>query len=56
MAVNQALDAQGFWTAQQAAFNLQHLGHTHARVLGLMEQLKAAQQQATEERAETASN
>jgi len=33
MAVNQALDAQGFHTAQQAAFNLQHLGHTHSRVL-----------------------
>ncbi len=32
-AVNQALDAQGFWTAQQAAFNLQHLGHSHSRIL-----------------------
>lgn len=31
MAVNQALDAQGFWTAQQAAFNLQHVGHSHSR-------------------------
>ena len=31
MAVNQALDAQGFWTAQQAAFNLQHVGHSHTR-------------------------
>ncbi|MPV90479.1 enoyl-CoA hydratase [Georgenia ruanii] len=31
MAVNQALDAQGFWTAQQAAFNLQHLGHADIR-------------------------
>lgn len=30
MAVNQALDAQGFWTAQQAAFNLQHVGHAHS--------------------------
>ena len=33
MAVNQALDAQGFHTAQQAAFNLQHLGHAHSRLL-----------------------
>ncbi len=33
MAVNQALDAQGFWTAQQAAFNLQHVGHSHSREL-----------------------
>ncbi|HEX5586347.1 MAG TPA: enoyl-CoA hydratase [Acidimicrobiia bacterium] len=47
MAVNQALDAQGFWTAQQAAFNLQHLGHTHSRVLGMLE----AQKQAAAEQA-----
>jgi enoyl-CoA hydratase len=38
-ACNQALDAQGFWTAQQAAFNLQHLGHTHQRVLRLEAEL-----------------
>lgn len=31
LAINQALDAQGFWTAQQAAFSLQQLGHSHAR-------------------------
>jgi enoyl-CoA hydratase len=31
LACNQALDAQGFWTAQQAAFNLQHLGHSWTR-------------------------
>lgn len=31
MSCNQALDAQGFWTAQQAAFNLQHLGHSWSR-------------------------
>lgn len=31
LSVNQALDAQGFWTAQQAAFNLQHLGHSNNR-------------------------
>lgn len=37
MAVNQALDAQGFHTAQQAAFNLQHVGHAHFRA----EQLRA---------------
>ena len=29
--VNQTLDAQGFWSAIQGAFNLQHLGHGHAR-------------------------
>ena len=37
MAVNQALDAQGFHTAQQAAFNLQHLGHSHTGVEALRE-------------------
>lgn len=31
MSCNQALDAQGFWTAQQAAFNLQHVGHSQTR-------------------------
>lgn len=30
-ACNQARDAQGFWTAQQAAFSLQHLGHSNNR-------------------------
>jgi hypothetical protein len=25
------LDAQGFWTAQQSAFNLQQLGHADIR-------------------------
>ena len=30
MSVNQSLDAQGMWTAVQAAFGLHHLGHTHA--------------------------
>jgi enoyl-CoA hydratase len=38
-AVNQALDAQGFWTAQQASFNLQHLGHSHARILRMQEEI-----------------
>jgi enoyl-CoA hydratase/carnithine racemase len=38
-AVNQALDAQGFWTAQQASFNLQHLGHSHARILRMEAEL-----------------
>jgi enoyl-CoA hydratase len=33
MAVNQSLDAQGQWTAIQAAFGLHHLGHSHARIL-----------------------
>jgi enoyl-CoA hydratase len=32
-AVNQSLDAQGQWTALQAAFGLHHVGHAHARVL-----------------------
>jgi enoyl-CoA hydratase len=31
LSCNQALDAQGFWTAQQSAFSLQHLGHSHNR-------------------------
>ena len=31
LSCNQALDAQGFWNAQQAAFNLQHLGHSDWR-------------------------
>ncbi len=31
MACNQALDAQGFWNAQQSAFSLQHLGHSWMR-------------------------
>jgi enoyl-CoA hydratase len=31
MSINQALDAQGFWTAQQSAFNLQQLGHADIR-------------------------
>jgi enoyl-CoA hydratase len=30
--VNQALEAQGQFTALRAAFSLQHLGHTHNRV------------------------
>ena len=33
MSVNQSLDAQGMWTAVQAAFSLHHLGHTHALAL-----------------------
>ena len=33
MAVNQSLDAQGQWTALQAAFGLHHVGHAHARVV-----------------------
>ena len=33
LSCNQALDAQGFWNAQQAAFSLQQLGHSHAREL-----------------------
>jgi enoyl-CoA hydratase len=36
MSCNQAQDAQGFWTAQQAAFNLQHVGHASS-----MERMRA---------------
>ncbi|MGI9328583.1 MAG: enoyl-CoA hydratase [Pseudomonadales bacterium] len=42
MAVNQALDAQGFWTAQQAAFNLQHVGHSHSREMYYRAKLRKA--------------
>jgi enoyl-CoA hydratase len=31
--VNQAQDAQGLWTALQAAMSLQQLGHAHARIV-----------------------
>jgi len=35
-AVNQSIDAQGLWTALQAAFSLHHLGHSHnQQVFGL---------------------
>jgi enoyl-CoA hydratase len=30
--VNQALEAQGQWTALRSAFALQHLGHAHNRI------------------------
>jgi len=33
LAVNQSLDAQGQWTALQAALGLHHLGHAHAHVV-----------------------
>lgn len=36
MSVNQAVDAQGFWTAQQAAFNLHQFAHADMRGRGLM--------------------
>jgi enoyl-CoA hydratase len=39
---NQAQDAQGFWTAQQAAFNLQHVGHASSRERRLAKQLEEA--------------
>ena len=39
MSVNQALDAQGFQTAQQAAFSLQHLGHAHSRAEALQRRI-----------------
>ncbi|MEM6708142.1 MAG: enoyl-CoA hydratase [Pseudomonadota bacterium] len=42
LSVNQALDAQGFFSAQQAAFGLQHVGHSHQRELALRAKLKAA--------------
>ena len=40
MSCNQAQDAQGFWTAQQAAFNLQHVGHASS-----FERMRAQQMQ-----------
>ena len=40
MSCNQALDAQGFWTAQQAAFNLQHVGHSDFRERHLRDKVK----------------
>jgi hypothetical protein len=39
MSRNQARDAQGFWTAQQAAFNLQHLSHSAWRERHLAQKL-----------------
>jgi enoyl-CoA hydratase len=42
LSCNQALDAQGFWTAQQSAFNLQHVGHAASRADWLARQLKDA--------------
>jgi enoyl-CoA hydratase len=33
MSVNQSLDAQGQWSAVQAAFALHHLGHANARIV-----------------------
>jgi len=38
--VNQAQDAQGFWTAQQAAMSLQQLGHAHTRIVGMNPELR----------------
>ena len=40
MSCNQALDAQGYWTAQQAAFNLQHVGHASSRERWLAKQIE----------------
>ena len=41
LSCNQALDAQGFWSAQQAAFSLQHLGHADTREKYLKKKLAA---------------
>jgi enoyl-CoA hydratase len=42
--VNQAQDAQGFWTALQAAMSLQQLGHSHnAEVFGMSVDPKGAE-------------
>ncbi len=48
LSCNQALDAQGFWTAQQAAFNLQHLGHSSMREQHLAQRLKEARETKSE--------
>ena len=45
MSCNQALEAQGFWTAQQAAFNLQHLGHSWSRERVIAEQRRKEKEQ-----------
>jgi enoyl-CoA hydratase len=42
MSCNQAQDAQGFWTAQQAAFNLQHVGHASSRERWLAKHIEAS--------------
>lgn len=41
-AVNQTMDAQGFWTAQQSAFALHHLAHADLRERGLQAGLPIA--------------
>jgi len=46
MSCNQALDAQGFWTAQQAAFSLQHVGHSWTRERSLSQKLAEARGEA----------
>lgn len=33
MSVNQSLDAQGMWSAVQAAFSLHHVGHAHNQIV-----------------------
>jgi enoyl-CoA hydratase len=37
LAINQTLDAQGFWTAQQSAFNLHHFAHGDMRERAAMD-------------------
>ena len=44
LSCNQALDAQGFWNAQQAAFNLQHLGHSDWREKRLKKKLQESKE------------
>lgn len=50
MSCNQALDAQGFWTAQQAAFNLQHVGHSDFRERHLRKKLDELKASSTEDK------
>ncbi|MEQ9451291.1 MAG: enoyl-CoA hydratase [Pseudomonadales bacterium] len=50
MSCNQALDAQGFWTAQQAAFNLQHVGHSDFRERHLRKKLDELKAGSTEDK------
>lgn len=50
MSCNQALDAQGFWTAQQAAFNLQHVGHSDFRERHLRKKLDELKAGSTDEK------
>ena len=52
LSCNQALDAQGFWNAQQAAFSLQHVGHSDTRERMLRAKVKELKESAASEKSE----